>query len=74
MKAKGPLSEQLRDAIRRCGMTRYAISQRTGIAQSILSRFVNTGAGLSLANVDKVCECIGARLVLDADTRKRKNR
>jgi hypothetical protein len=27
---------------------------------------VNTSAGLSLANVDKLCEALGARLTVDA--------
>jgi hypothetical protein len=59
------LSDHLRDAVKNCGMTRYEISQRTGIAQSILSRFINHGAGLSLENIDLLCACIGARLVLE---------
>jgi hypothetical protein len=58
-------SDQLRHAIENCGKTRYRVGVDTGIAHSILSRFVNQGAGLSLANIDKVCECIGARLVLE---------
>ena len=42
----------------------YRIGVETGIAHSIISRFINQGAGLSLANVDKLCECIGAELML----------
>lgn len=57
------LSDQLRQAIQDCGKTRYRISIETGIAESILSRFVHGRAGLSLANVDKLCQCIGAGLV-----------
>lgn len=59
MAKKKPFSEQLREAVRRSELTRYAISKETGIAQSILARFVNDGAGLSLANVDKLCEVLG---------------
>ncbi len=64
MAKKHPISDQLRAAIRQCGKTRYRIAQETDISESILSRFVNRGAGLSLANIDKLCECIGAEIVL----------
>ena len=67
MAKKRPISEQLREAIRRSGETRYRISLETGISESILSRFVNRGAGLSLANIDILCECIGARLALETE-------
>ena len=58
-------SDQVRQAVLTCGKTRYRIGVETGIAHSIISRFINQGAGLSLANVDKLCACIGARLVCD---------
>lgn len=68
--AKKLISDQLRDAIERSGKTRYRISLETGITQSQLSRFVNDPAvSLSLANIDKLCECIGAELVLRPSTR-----
>jgi hypothetical protein len=58
-----PISDQLRQAVLRSGKTRYRIGIETGIAHSIISRFINHGAGLSMANVDKLCECIGVSLV-----------
>jgi hypothetical protein len=66
------LSDQLRAAVLRCKKTRYQISLETGISQSILSRFVNQSAGLSLDSIDKLCECIGLELRLIAETTKRK--
>jgi hypothetical protein len=51
--------------------TRYRISMETGISESILSRFINRGAGLSLANVDKLCDCIGAELVIKSKPARR---
>jgi hypothetical protein len=69
--AKKLISDQLREAIERCGKTRYRIHKETGIAESQLSRFVNdAGVSLSLNNIDKLCECIGAELVLRAETAK----
>ncbi len=71
--AKKLISDQLREAIARSGKTRYRISLETGITQSQLSRFVNDpGVSLSLANINKLCECIGAELVLRAEHAKPK--
>lgn len=70
MAKQKPFSEQLRDAIRKSELTRYAISKETGIAQSILARFVNDGAGLSMVSVDKLCAALG--LSLSASNTKQK--
>ena len=63
-----------RRAVEESGLTRYEISKRTGIAQSILSRFVNQGAGLSMESTDKLCECLGLRLVAEGRRPKQKGR
>jgi predicted XRE-type DNA-binding protein len=63
MAKKQLFSEQLRLAIKRSEMTRYRISLQTGIAQSILSRFLNHGAGLSMDSVDKLIECLDLMIV-----------
>jgi DNA-binding Xre family transcriptional regulator len=69
--AKRLISEQLREAVARCGKTRYRIHKETGIAESQLSRFVNDpSVGISLTNIDKLCECIGAQLVLGSESVK----
>lgn len=70
MVKKEALSEQLRQIIRECGMTRYAISKKTGIPESTLSRFVVGGGGLSLDNVDLLVEALELELVAKG---KRKN-
>jgi hypothetical protein len=69
--AKKIFSDQLREAVERSGKTGYRLSAETGIAQSILSRFVKQGAGMSLANIDKLCEAVGVRLVQVPSTRPR---
>ena len=74
MAKKRLLSDQLRQAVLKCGKTRYRIGVETGIAHSIISRFINQGAGLSLANVDKLCDCIGASLVTSKHRLKKKGR
>ena len=45
-----PFSEELRRAVRECGMSRYAISVQTGIDQATLSRFMKGERGLSLSS------------------------
>jgi transcriptional regulator with XRE-family HTH domain len=52
------LSDQLRQAIDDSGLSRYAISQETGIDQAALSRFVHGHVGLSLDAIDRISECL----------------
>ncbi len=71
--AKKLISDQLRDAIKRCGKTRYRISKETGIDEAQLSKFFNdAGTSLSLSSIDMVCGCIGVELVFKADSMKPK--
>jgi hypothetical protein len=74
MAKKQPFSEQLRRAVLDCGESRYRLSLELGVSESLLSRFVNGDIGLSLANIDKICERIGGRLVVDASRTKRKDK
>lgn len=59
MSKKPLLSAVVREAIEASGKTRYQISQDTGIAQSMLSRFVNGERGLSLAALDVLLPYLG---------------
>jgi plasmid maintenance system antidote protein VapI len=60
-----PFSDQLRNAVLRCGKSRYRISKETGITEAQLSRFVNGHADIALPTIDKLIGCIGARLELE---------
>jgi hypothetical protein len=51
-------------------MSRYAISQQTGIAQSTLCKFIRGTRGLSLESVDKLVVI----LELEIAPRRRKDR
>lgn len=68
-----PLTEQLRQAIKTCGETRYAIAKATGVDQSTLSRFVSGERGLSMEALDAVAEHLGLELA-DKRRPKRKGR
>ena len=72
MANKLTISDQLRQAIERSGISRYKISQSTGIAESVLSRFVRGETGLTLDTVDTLCELLNARLVVESDTRRKR--
>ncbi|HWB10094.1 MAG TPA: helix-turn-helix transcriptional regulator [Pirellulales bacterium] len=42
------LTDQLRQAIDHCGLTRYEIAKQTGIDESALAKFYNGHRGLSM--------------------------
>jgi transcriptional regulator with XRE-family HTH domain len=62
---KRPLSDQLRQAIKASGLTRYSIWQQTGIDQGTLSKFMAGGRGLSLASIDMLGGLLRLRLVAE---------
>lgn len=72
MARKRPFSDQLRRAVESSDKTRYRIAQETGISESILSRFVNRGAGLSMGSVDKLCACLGLQLTAPKSARRKR--
>ena len=64
-------NEQLRLAIKRSGLSRYAIAQATGVDQSQLSKFAAGKAGLSIEAIDSICDLIGAKLTTKQTTAKK---
>ncbi|MCA9279601.1 MAG: helix-turn-helix transcriptional regulator [Phycisphaeraceae bacterium] len=56
------VSEQLRNAIENSGLSRYRISQDTGVPASVLSRFVAGGHGMRSENIDTLCKYFGLEL------------
>lgn len=67
------VTDQLRRAVEGCGQTRYVIARETGIAPSVLSRFVAGGHGLRSGNIDRLCEYLGLVLMPKA-SKARKGR
>lgn len=59
------MTDQIRQAIDDSGLTRYRIAQDTGIDESALAKFYNGHRGLSLDNLDRLCEYLGLRFVMD---------
>jgi transcriptional regulator with XRE-family HTH domain len=66
------LSEQVRQAIERSGLSHYAIGQATGINKASLSRFMNGKMGLTLENIDRIASLLGLRLEVPKKPRNSK--
>jgi cyanate lyase len=58
------LTEQLQEAIRSGGTSRYAISKATGIDQALLCRFLKGQSALSLESADKVLGALGLEVTI----------
>jgi transcriptional regulator with XRE-family HTH domain len=63
-KKRTPISEQVRQAVRDCGLTRYEIAKRTGISNATLSRFIHGERGLSMEYLDTLGELLGLEIVV----------
>lgn len=63
-KRRVKLSEQIRRAIRDCGMTRYVISKATGIAQETLSRFMSGERGLPMKTLDTLADFLDLNITV----------
>lgn len=66
------ISDQVRHAINTCGKTRYRIWQETGVAQPTLSDFMAGKRGLSMKALDKVGDCLGLNITMEAKSQRRK--
>lgn len=68
-KRRKKVSDQFRIVIDSCGVTRYRISQETGIAEATLSNFMAGKCGLSMKALDRLGEYLDLEVTL-----KRKKR
>ena len=50
------MSEQIRQAIRECGDSRYEIAKQTGLSQAALSRFMSGERGLPMKTLDRLAK------------------
>ena len=64
--------DELKRKIQASGKSRYALSKKTGIEESALSRFMAGTRGLSIDSIEKLVEALGCEIVLRK--RKRKGR
>ncbi len=69
---KTSLSDQLRRAIETADVSRYRLSQQTGISQSLLSRFMHRTAFFSEESLNTLADALGVELVKTKTSPKRK--
>lgn len=67
------LSDQMRDAIRKSGWSIYRLSKETGVAPSVISRFLS-GTALTTDTVDRIASLLGFRLAATRKPKKSKER
>jgi hypothetical protein len=58
------LTDQLRQAIDDCGLTRYQIAKATGIDESALAKFYNAHRGLSMEALNALGEFLQLTITL----------
>ncbi|MCC7085287.1 MAG: helix-turn-helix transcriptional regulator [Pirellulales bacterium] len=58
------VSDQLRQAIDDCGLTRYRIAQETGISETALALFYNGQRGLSMEALNALGEFLQLTITL----------
>lgn len=67
-------SDQLRNAVRECGTTRYALAKQLAISESTLSRFLSGERGLTLDLVDKLADVLGLQVIVTVQRANRPRR
>ena len=73
-KKRASLSDELRQAVERSGLSRYAIWQAVGIDQGSMSKFMAGERGLTLESIDKLAELLGLHIVAEPERRRPKGR
>ena len=65
------LTDQLRQAIDDCGLTRYEIAKQTGIDESALAKFYNGHRGLSMEALNALGEFLQLTITLGRKPEKK---
>lgn len=73
-KKRASLSDELRQAVERSGLSRYSIWQQTGIDQGSMSKFMAGERGLTLESIDKLAELLRLHIVAEPELPRPKGR
>jgi len=65
-------TDEIRDAVDGCGMSRYAICKRLGIAESLMSRFMNGKGWFGPDNLDTLAVLLDLHVAADKPGRKKR--
>jgi transcriptional regulator with XRE-family HTH domain len=63
--AASTISEQLREVIRRRGLTAYKVAKDAGLSHTVVQRFLDGERGLKLDSADKLAQTLRLRLMED---------
>jgi DNA-binding Xre family transcriptional regulator len=66
------LSDQVRKAMDDSGVSRYKISQETGIDESALAKLYNGHRGITTSTLDRLSKYLELRIVMDRKPKKGK--
>jgi len=66
-----PILDDIRQAIKTCGKSRYRISKDTGILQSHLSQLMDGTKGLSIEALELLADYLELRIVMEPKRRKK---
>ena len=67
-------TDQLRQIVETCGMSRYRLSKESEVDETTLCRFVHGERCLSERNLDKLGKYLKLRIVADKPKRKRRTK
>lgn len=56
------ITRQLQRIIRQCGMSRYQLSQKSGVAEAVLSYFMAGNRGMTTDTLDKLAPALGLKI------------
>lgn len=61
-KRRVKLSEQIRRAVLASDVSRYRLCQQTGMAEAVMSKFINRKGGLGMEMLDKLADVLDLNL------------
>ena len=64
------MSDQVRQAIQRCGLTQAEIARETGISKGGLSRFMHGERDMTLRTLERIAKLISVKLIVEKPKRK----
>ena len=65
-------TDEIRRAVRSCGISRYRLSKLIDVSQPALSRFVNGKSGIASDSLDAIAKVLGFKLVVNGSATTRR--